>query len=250
MKNCYKRYSNFEENRYILFNANRKNLTFKYKNIEEAVLENNCNDKCPRQCKQIYRKLHIETKDNNIDGDTFINFKFKPLQQMTYQSEPVKEFLEFIADFGGLFGLYVGLSLIDISKLFDILNMISRKLLRYILFLRDTKIIIILKNYLFEFKFMLIYMKNIKWKKLITIISTPILFYQIISLMITYLEYPTQTLYEFIEYNKNGSQFLINDLPAITLCNENIFEQQCYGEYYNHDTFEKILHIANTVELH
>ena len=48
-----------------------------------------------------------------------------------------------------------------------------------------------------------------------------------------YFQYSTQTNYNFISYNISENKYSLNEFPAITVCNEQMFEKILFKDYYD-----------------
>ena len=219
---------------FILMNASQTQYRICGNNSTEySVNKNYCKDKCVKNCHQKYYSLELEDNTYSAQKDSKIRIEYKLSQEFHYKSGAKYSFVDFMSNIGGLIGLWFGMSFIDTSALIRlVLNHIKLFILFYIHFefliiLQNLKLIIILK---------IEKLSKYKWRQIITLITLPIICFQISMLCDNYLQYSTQTSIQLIKY-KNNNRIPLQSIPAITLCYENTFQDilqsiQPTGHYY------------------
>ena len=68
-------------------------------------------------------------------------------------------------------------------------------------------------------------LKAIKWRTVITIMTFPVLLYQIYELVDSYLQFSTEVSVDIISYRDSENNIRYNVLPAISVCNEIIIDE-------------------------
>ena len=184
-------------------------------------------------CRHDFYKI---TLDNNIfdyNSDSVLMIKNSRKKNLIYHAEPKSGFVDFISNIGGLFGLYFGLSFIDIS---DILKSITRRIIfhlqRLILNRKIKALIEYLKLSRDKIMKLIKRITKIRWKIFLTFLSSPFFISQMFNLVINYFQYSTQISYDFVEYQQKNQKISINEFPAITVCTEHMFEKQFFDKYY------------------
>ena len=148
----------------------------------------------------------------------------RPVKNYHYQALIKVNLIECITNIGGLLGLYIGLSIVDLSdiaksmltRMITMIEYITSILCLQVLRIRSKKII---KNILIYLRMV----KKLPLKHIINVITTPILFIQIFYLIQEYLQYPTQTSIEFPLFETNASstdriRISGKEFPDISLC--------------------------------
>ena len=193
-------------------------------------------------CHYDFYKITLDNDFYNYNNNSVIEFKRSMKKQLIYHAEPSLEFVDFISNIGGLFGLYFGLSFIDIS---DILKSITRTFknhLERIIFYRKIKTFI--QYFKLSHVKILEYIKLITktpWKIILTIISSPFFVSQMFNMIINYFQYSTQISFQFVEYQQKNQKISINEFPAITVCTEHMLEKAFFDQYYIHFNKQKLL---------
>ena len=210
---------------------NEKNITIDFKY---------CYKECPKHCLQSYKNLKTQTFINNFNGNSYIKIFNNKEKQYFYQAESELSIIKYIADLGGLFGLYLGISLIDMGKV--IKNSIKYMKI-FINYMKNTKYfkIIKLSICLEKINTILNYNLNINFNLISNILSNPILIFELLSMMNLYFQYSTQTNYEFIPYNISDNKYSLNEFPSITICNEQLFDEIWFKNYFNSDIVRDLI---------
>ena len=184
-------------------------------------------------CRHDFYKLSLDNDFYNYNDNTSIEIKNNRKKHLIYHAEPSLEFVHFISNIGGLFGLYFGLSFIDIS---DILKSITRRIgfyLQRIIFYQKIKALILYLK-LSQIKILKIIKRITKlpWKLIFIIVSSAFFVSQMFDLIIDYFQFSTKISFEFIDYQQKNQKISINEFPAITVCTEHMFEKAFFDKYY------------------
>ena len=83
--------------------------------------------------------------------------------------------------------------------------------------------------------FILNHIEQINFTIITKLIFPPILIYQMFTMFNIYLQYLTQTNYNFIPYNISDKKYSVNEFPAITACNDLLFDKIWFEDYYDPD---------------
>ena len=184
-------------------------------------------------CRHDFYKLSLDNDIFNYNNDSILIIKNNKKKNLIYNAEPRLEFVDFLSNIGGLFGLYFGLSFIDISVM---MKSITRKIkiqLQRLIFNNKIEVLIeylklsqakILRN--------IRRITKIPWKFILTFLSSPFFVSKMFNLIINYFQYSTQISFEFIEYQQKNQKISINEFPAITVCTEHMFEKFFFDKYY------------------
>ena len=165
--------------------------------------------------------------------------------EFEYKCENKYSFVDFMSNIGGLFGLWFGITFIDMSQLIRIfLRKIEYFIFSYInlyyilLILAKIKANKMMKILLDNLKILIVNLKNFNWKRIIQIISLPFIVYQIWKLTDNYLNFPTEVSVERIPNRDSLNRLSDESIPAITVCYEHIFERFLFDdkqkEYFNY----------------
>ena len=199
------------------------------KNIEKL-----CKTECPIKCNFEINKFGIEGLTEKYFGNSNIILEVQSIKKYNYISVYQIDIWQYLNDLGGIFGLYLGITLIDLSIIFKISTFIWQNILYisiriiYVLNLRIHRIVgKIIK--------ITILISKLKWKNIATFISTPFLLIQMYKLLYSYFQYSTITTYDFLPYNMIDNKLSIDDFPSITICYENLFQQIISGNLYEHE---------------
>ena len=185
--------------------------------------------------------------------ENFSNIKITAIenQETSYYAKPKYDLVQFLTDLGSLVGLYVGLSLIDLSIIFidliDKIKLFLHFLLNLNLIIKVKNILKLLFNRILQIVF---WTKIINWTLLAKIITLPVMLSQIIYLVNDYLLYSTLIKVEFVDLTANlnsiddiehssNLEYSWEEFPGITVCTENTFEEiyfdRKYPSYYYKD---------------
>ena len=209
----------FIDENYLLFDANRSY----YKTCENLSV-NTIN--ILRSCKQDYYKINLESNLLKTHGNSKIRIQGNNLVEHKYTAFPRMGLVEFVTNIGGLFSLYLGMSFIDMSEIIKQLIPLAKKISRW---LKKLTVFRFFRDKIFKFIIIIFkvekFIEIIDWKRLFTIISIPVLVFQFYSSINDYLSFSTELSFEFISYNRNITKYSLSDFPAITVCNEHIFDK-------------------------
>ena len=192
-----------------------------------------CYKECPKQCKQIYIKSNVKASIDNFLGDSYLKIKKYHGRLFSYQAENELSLIKYFADLGGLFGLYLGISFVHFGTLINQLINYMKKLLNYCMNYKIFKIIIRLRKNLQKLNFILNHIQLIDFTLVSKLIFPPILIYQMFTMFNLYFKYSTQTNYNFILYNISDNKYSVNEFPAITVCNDLLFDKIWFNDYYD-----------------
>ena len=194
-----------------------------------------CHLDCPKKCLKIHDKLKIKASIDNYDRDSYLKIVNEKKKQFSYKVESQLNLIKYIADLGGLFGLYLGISLIDMGNMIKYSISLVKVFLNYIKNMKIFKLIIRLKLCIMKLKIIFDYFYLINFRLIFKIIIYPISIYELLSMMYLYFQYSTQTNYQFIAYNISDNRYSLNEFPAITVCNEMLFNKIWFEGYYDND---------------
>ena len=216
-----------------------------------------CEQKCPQNCYKTFYSLIFQNISNlkyKYPRDSVLKISNKPIKNIHYQAEISVDLIQCFTDIGGLFGLYIGLSLVDLG---DIAKKMFTKCI--------TCMEIFLSVYCIEklkikskkiIKKLLIYlrlMKKIPWKFIINIITTPILLLQLFYLVNEYFHYPTvqDTEFPLLETNvsiNNKRRISAKEFPAISLCHSVDFHVALFNTSMD-SLLTEVLDLINDVNI-
>ena len=213
--------------------------------------ESHTNDKsCTLDFYEIIIEKNFQKKDGDIrlkiPGTIYVDHKYTAFARMGL--------IDFLVNMGGLIGLWLGMSFIDMSEFIKLFIPMAKNILHL---LRKMKIFRLTRDKIVKFINMLKkFIELIDWKRLFTILSIPLLLFQFYKSIEDYLKFSTDLSFEFIEYNRNETKYSLTDFPAITVCNEEIFEElffdQQYMKVYNFsfelDSLRKDLYALNILD--
>ena len=206
-----------------------------------------CYQKCPQNCDQSFHSIIFEKiVTNNLDDssnpeDLVLKIVNKPIRNYNYQANVKVELIECITNIGGLLGLYIGLSIVDLSEiaktiLIRVITMLES--ITSILFIRMRS-----KKFIKNIMKYLRMLKVLPLRKIFNIITTPILFMQLFYLVDEYLQYPTLSDIKFPLFEVNATSTnrrLISgrEFPDISLCHRINIDELLYDTDFNQDTNE------------
>ena len=213
---------------YVLYDFDRNYIkNFCVERIDLEIERNICQQKCPQNCYQSFNILIFQNFSNfkyKYSRDSVLKISNKQIKNIHYQAQISVDLIQCFTDIGGLFGLYIGLSLVDLGD-------IAKKMFtKGITFLEIFLSIYCLENLKIKskkiIKKILIYlrfMKKVPLRYIINIITTPILLLQLFYLVNEYFQYPTVQDTEFPLFETNASinnkgRISAKEFPAISLC--------------------------------
>ena len=234
---------------FVLLNSSQTKLSFcnssqNYKKIDKTI----CDKKCIKDCSQTYYTMSLNNKYYLTKSDSIIQIKFKSSQDFRYECEVKIDFVTYLSNIGGLISLWFGLSFIDLSSLIKLCIVFMKiKLSR----LNLQKSIEILGKYYIKFKInslfealnkIVVFIEKHDLKTFLTLLSVPIFLYQIYELVDSYLQFSTEVSVEIISFKGSDNNISYHYLPAITVCNDHIFEELFFNPKIRPDlwnTFSK-----------
>ena len=175
--------------------------------------------------------MSFDNKYYALSTDSKIKIKYKLSQDFHYKSEIKITFLLFLSNIGGIIALWLGLTIIDSSALITAIIDRSKRFSLTTKFISMCKHIFQLtSSYLLRIlgqrmNFLINCFKGIEWRTVITIITFPLLLYQIYELVDSYLQFSTEVSVEIISYRDSENNIRYNVLPAISVCNEIIIDE-------------------------
>ena len=220
---------------FILLNSSQTKLSFCNKSENISRIDTKvCDKKCTKSCSQVYHTMSLDNKYYLTNSNSKIKIKFKSSQEFHYKTEVKETFVLYLSDIGGLISLWFGLSVIDLSSLIKSLFGILKNYLLHIKVLHLDKIKLILDRLAIKIRVSLLFdrinaillrINDFKWHLFFTVITIPILLYQIYELVDSYLQFSTEVSFDIISYRDSDDIIRYNHLPAITVCNDNKFEE-------------------------
>ena len=157
--------------------------------------------------------------------------------EFEYNCEHKYSFVEFMSKLGGLFGLWVGISFIDTSKLIKmILGKVKYFLSHFFYFneflilFSNIKAIKHMMKIFVKLRILITLLESFEWKKFIKVLSLPLIVYQIWRLTDDYLKYPMDITVDWIPFRDSLNRLSDESIPAITVCYEHIFEKILFNE--------------------
>ena len=189
-------------------------------------LENNNIKSCTQDYYEIIMEENIAKKEGDlrlkIPGTIYIDHKYTAFARMGL--------IDLLVNMGGLFGLWLGMSFIDMSEFIKLFIPLAKNILHL---LRKMKIFRLARDKILKLiNIIKKFVELIDWKRLFTILSIPLLLFQFYKTIEDYLKFSTDISFEFIEYNRNDMKYSLSDFPAITVCNEEIFEEIYFNKQY------------------
>ena len=222
----------FDNNDFVLYDSDRKINICPFNTTNDFKIDDNiCEKMCPQNCDQTYYSIIFESIIRNnllinerYSKDLMLKIVNRPIKNYHYQALIKVNLIECVTNIGGLLGLYIGLSIVDLSdiaktmltRMITMIEYITSMLCLQILRIRSKKII---KNILTYLRMV----KKLPLKHIINAITTPILLMQIFYLVQEYLQYPTQSSTEFPLFETNASstnrvRISGKEFPDISLC--------------------------------
>jgi len=187
---------------FILMNASQTqyricdhNMNTNY--TEYSVIKKYCKEKCVKNCDQKYYSLELEDNTYSAQNDSKIRIEFKRSQEFHYNSDKKYSFVDFMSNIGGIVGLWFGMSFIDTSAL---IRLVLNRIKLFIRFCIHFEFLIILQNLKLIIILTIEKFSKYKWRHIITLITLPIICFQIYILCDNYLQYSTQTSIQLIKY--------------------------------------------------
>ena len=155
-------------------------------------------------------------------SDSRIRISFKSSQDFHYVSESSISFVLYLSNIGGLFGLWFGLSFIDIASVIKVLLKKVKHLIR-IIYLKHMINYIKIEYFIKLINFIK-YFERFNWRKFLLFLSLPVFLYQMLILINTYFRFATELTVEIKSYFDSENNIRYDSIPAITICVDNMFE--------------------------
>ena len=222
---------------FVLLNSSQTKYSFcnstqNYTKIDKTI----CDKKCIKDCSQTYYTMSLNNKYYLTKSDSKIKIKFKSSQDFRYECKVKIDFVTYLSNIGGLIALWFGLSFIDMSSFIKfIIVILKNKLSR----LNLQKLIEFFGEYYLKFKIssffeclkgILVFIEKHDLRTFLILLSIPIFLNQIYELVDSYLQFSTEVSVEIISYRDSDNNIRYNQLPAITVCNDHIFEELLFNE--------------------
>ena len=197
-------------------------------------IEKICKNECPITCQFEMNKIGIEDLTEKYFGNSSININAKSVKKYDYISVYQTNIWQYLNDLGGIFGLYLGITLTDFSIVIKISTLIWQNILYISIRIIDV-LNLRIHRYLRRIIEISILISKLKWKTITTFISLPFLLFQIYILLYSYFQYSTITTYEFLPYNIINNKLSIDEFPTFTICYENLFRKIISEGHYDHE---------------
>ena len=158
-------------------------------------------------------------------------------------------FSDFMSNIGGLFGLWFGISFVDMTQVFIRLSInikiffLSHIDLNLILsVLSRFKFVIIIIHWMKKLKIYVDYIDKVNWQIVLQVLTLPIIIYQIWDLTDDYLKYPMDVSVEWFPYKDSNYRLSDESIPAITVCYEHIFKRILFDKIIQDSFFHNFNH--------
>src|ERR1700761_2292425 len=122
---------------FVLFNSSQTEHRICDRDMVFNKSEINCNDYCIKDCEEVYYLTRFENPLVFNTTDTRITIRDQKSEEFQYISQIKYTFVDYMSNIGGLFGLWVGLSFIDVIHTFKVL---IRKAKIFLLVYIDKKV--------------------------------------------------------------------------------------------------------------
>ena len=210
-------------------------------------MKKNCEKICIKDCNEKYFSTRFDNSVVLYKNVTNLWIKYRHSLEYEYIAKHKYSFVDYMSNIGGLFGLWFGITFIDMSQWIKTIlgkfeNFIwtyinFRSIAQLIAYIKAIRLIVIILNKLRNF---ILFLKVLNWRKFIQVLSLPLILFQIWKLTDEYLEYPMDVSVEWIPLRDSLNRLSDESIPAITVCYEHIFEKFLFDEELV-KYFEKIL---------
>ena len=112
--NCFPNPFVFEN--FVLINSSQTEHRICDRDMVFNKSEINCNDFCIKDCEEVYYLTRFENPLILNTTDTRITIRDQKSVEFQYISQIKSSFVDYMSNIGGLFGLWVGLSFIDVFQ--------------------------------------------------------------------------------------------------------------------------------------
>ena len=220
---------------FVLIDSDHTSLKVCDKSMNITINATECYKECPKQCSKKFRNINFKASHEVFIGDSYLNIKKDQPKVFSYQVENDLSIIQYFADLGGLFGLYLGISFIEIGTLINSSILFLKPLLNSCMNMEIFRAMTKIKRIFKRVNLILNYIERIDFKIVSKLIFPPIFIYQLFIMIDSYFEYSTQTNYEFIPYNISDNKYSVEEFPSITVCNEQLFDKIWFKNYYDPD---------------
>ena len=218
---------------FILINSNQTEHRICDQNKTDFTInEKICDKQCIKDCNEVYISTRFDNSLVLMIKDSKITIKSRNNLEFKYESAEKYSFTDFMSNIGGLFGLWFGITIIDMSEMIQSFLLKAKHLIHIFI---DNNFII---NFLSRFqifrhvKLISHWIRKIldklalaNWRNFIKFVSLPLIIYQIYDLTDDYLNYPMDVSVEWFPYKDTENRLSDESIPAITVCYEHIFER-------------------------
>ena len=214
------------------------NISWRRSNMETSL----CQQRCPRTCLQTYFSIAFQNIHHTYYEDSVIVVKPTNDKNFLYTAEIDMSLTQCVANIGGLLGLYLGLSLVDIvallKEMLKKLRLVIKNLIAHI-----SQLKLVLEQMMTILKVL----EAIRWKTLFQLMTFPVLISQIFDIFDDYFSYDTQSSFEFVPYILNNFRYSVEDFPFITICNDHILEDIYLKRSFDRSLFEIVPKIWDNI---
>ena len=203
----------------------RLNLKNKITYKIRIMTVNQCHKICSRTCVFTYYSIAFQNIHHTYYEDSVIYVRPTKDKNIQYTLEVNMSLTQCVANIGGLFGLYLGLSIVDLGQILKDMYRKLRHRIRYLIaYISHMKFASKIK---YLFKKLRTYRKIfeiIRWEMVFQLMAFPVIITQIFFIINDYFLYVTDSSVKFIPYILTNNMFSVNDFPSITVCNDHILE--------------------------
>ena len=172
-----------------------------YMDEEKHGIDNeNSGQKCAKMCLKNYYKSILNNRIYHFSNNSNLLIQVKEKRFLIYKAEPALQLSDFLSDIGGLLGIYFGLSMVDLSHLLlNSTKYIKLILLRLVTINTNFWLILIIRRHKTTIKDIIISMEYLRWRTILSLLTSTILIFQLFILTYEYFQYSTETrLFNFI----------------------------------------------------
>ena len=214
---------------FVLSNSSQNIIPICNSTQNQTKIDNDvCFKKCPKDCSQSFYSISLDNKFYLTKSDSVIKVKYKSSQEFQYIAENSQTFVSYLSNIGGLLSLWFGLAFVDIETLLKLISIQIKNF--FIKKVHLEKIINIFKSLLMKEVFLKFihfvhHLEYYNWRKTLSFIFIPLLLIQFYQLINNYFKFSTEVSVKVIPYIDTNDNIELNVLPAVSLCEENIFER-------------------------
>jgi hypothetical protein len=133
---------------YVIDNYNYSEFKHRFcRNFTNPIKLESLTDICRKSCAEVLYEIWFSDKAFNRGVRRKIQTSFHCLnvKSIAFEHKPEMEFMQYLVNFGGLLGLWSGLSLSDLKNL--IINLFKAKIIKYNGMRRIRKYFLVLKSF-------------------------------------------------------------------------------------------------------